>query len=151
MNAKGAGPTRRGDAPRRAAWRYLWASPNSLAGLLLAAIACATGATTRRIDGTLEVAGGGFGRWITRPPRPLRFSAITFGHVILGVDHALLERVRAHEQVHVRQYEHWGPLFIPLYLGAILLAATRGRDPYHANRFEQQACRGERRTGQSAA
>jgi hypothetical protein len=130
-----------GSGAQRPVWRYLWAAPNSLAGLLLAAIACCTGASVRRIDGTLEVAGGRLARLVARPPRLFRFSAITFGHVILGLDHALLARVRAHEQVHVRQYERWGPLFIPLYLASSLLEALRGRDPYHANQFEQQARR----------
>lgn len=130
---------RSGERMRRPVWCYLWAAPNSLAGLLLAAIACSVGASVRWIDGTLEVAGGRLMRWFARPQHLLPFCAITFGHVILGLDHALLARVRAHEQVHVRQYERWGPLFIPLYLGSSLLEALRGRDPYRANHFERQA------------
>lgn len=135
---------RSGERMRRTAWCYLWAAPNSLAGLLLAAIACSAGASARRIDGTLEVAGGRLARLVAQPRVRFRFSAITFGHVILGLDHALLARVRAHEQVHVRQYERWGPLFVPLYLASSLLEALRGRDPYHANHFERQARRADR-------
>ena len=37
---------------------------------------------------------------------------------VLGIDEFWLNETRAHERVHVRQYEHWGPLFIPAYLGA---------------------------------
>lgn len=132
-----------GERLRRPLWCYLWAAPNSLAGLLLAAIACGAGASVRHVDGTLEVADGRIMRWFARPQRAFPFCAITFGHVILGLDHALLARVRAHEQVHVRQYERWGPLFIPLYLASSLLEAVRGRDPYLANQFEQEARRAD--------
>jgi hypothetical protein len=41
--------------------------------------------------------------------------------------------------VHVRQYEHWGPLFVPAYLAASLWALLRGRDPYYHNWFEMEA------------
>jgi hypothetical protein len=46
---------------------------------------------------------------------------------------------RRHERVHVRQYERWGPLFIPLYLGASAWALVNGRDPYCDNPFEREA------------
>jgi hypothetical protein len=72
----------------------------------------------------------------------LAFSAITLGHVILGADHATLASVRSHEQVHVRQYERWGVLFFPLYLGSSALAWMRGGDPYRDNAFEQEAFAG---------
>jgi hypothetical protein len=66
-------------------------------------------------------------------------SAITFGDVVLGTGRAALDSTRAHERVHVRQYERWGPLFIPLYLAASLWAAVRGRHPYYDNPFERAA------------
>jgi len=34
-------------------------------------------------------------------------------------------------------------LFIPLYLASSLLEAERGRDPYLANQFEQEARRAD--------
>lgn len=119
--------------------RYTWASPYSFVGLLLLLVALVLGATVRIVDGTLEVAGGRVGAWMSRFPRSLQLSAITFGHVILGLDHALLDAFRAHEQVHVRQYERWGLLFIPVYLGSSLLQFVRGRHPYFENRFEREA------------
>jgi hypothetical protein len=61
--------------------------------------------------------------------------------VIVGVDRAELKRSRAHEQVHVRQYERWGILFFPLYLGSSLGQLLRGRRPYRDNRFEREARR----------
>ena len=44
--------------------------------------------------------------------------ALTLGHVVLGVSQAALDDTRAHERVHVAQYERWGPLFLPAYLAA---------------------------------
>lgn len=41
----------------------------------------------------------------------------------------------------MRQYERWGVLFFPLYLGSSLLQLLRGRSPYWHNHFELQAYR----------
>ncbi len=126
----------------RDAWRalrYVWAAPCSLVGLLLATAALASGATARVVEGTLEVAGGHMPLLVSRLPKGLRFSAITFGHVILGVSHAVLDFHRGHEHVHVRQYERWGILFFPLYCGSSLVQLLRGRDFYLDNRFEREA------------
>jgi hypothetical protein len=120
-------------------FRYIWASPYSFLGLLLLLVALLFGATIRIVDGTLEVAGGRLNAWVSRLPHSLQLDAVTFGHVILGLDHVLLDSLRSHEQVHVRQYERWGILFIPLYLGSSLLQFLRGRHPYFANRFEREA------------
>ena len=121
------------------ALRYAWAAPASLAGLVFAFVAAGPRATARAAGGALEVGGGWLAACVSRLPRGLRFSAITFGHVIVGVDHLTLERARAHERVHVRQYERWGVLFFPLYLGSSLLELARGRDPYWSNCFEREA------------
>jgi len=120
--------------------RYLWAAPCSLMGLLLAFVAFLCGASVRKFSGTLEVAGGRFGFWISRLPFSWRFYAITLGHVIIGESHAMLLAHREHERVHVRQYERWGILFIPLYCISSLLQYCHGRDSYHENRFEREAC-----------
>ena len=119
--------------------RYFWAAPYSLVGLLLGVVAVLLGATGRRASGALEFGGGGLGRLLRWLPSQLSFSAITFGHVILGVDHATLAQMRAHEQVHVRQYERWGPLYVPAYLLSSLVELLRGRNPYRDNYFERQA------------
>ncbi len=121
------------------ALRYAWAAPCSLVGLLLAATALAFGATSRVMEGAMEVAGGRIPLLVSRLPKGLRFSAITFGHVILGVSHAVLDFHRGHERVHVRQYERWGILFFPLYCGSSLVQLLRGRDFYLDNRFEREA------------
>ena len=93
-------------------------------------------------DGAIEVSGGALGRWFSRLPPPFGFHAITFGHLIFAVDEAKLARCRAHEHVHVRQYERWGVLFFALYLGSSLFEGLRGRDFYRDNCFEREA-RGE--------
>jgi hypothetical protein len=64
---------------------------------------------------------------------------MTLGHVILAVDRSALNELRVHEHVHVRQYERWGPLFVPAYFLSSLLQLLRGRHPYRENHFERQA------------
>lgn len=64
---------------------------------------------------------------------------MTLGHVILGQHRQGLAWTRDHEQVHVRQYERWGPFFIPAYLGISLVLWFQGRDPYRDNPFEVEA------------
>jgi hypothetical protein len=71
----------------------------------------------------------------------MSIAAITLGHVVLAQTRADLEQTRAHERVHVRQYERWGPFFPLLYLGASLAAWSRGDHPYLDNRFEREARR----------
>ena len=89
--------------------------------------------------GVLEFFGGGLGSVLARLPQPLRFSAMTLGHVILAVDRSALAQLRQHEHVHVRQYERWGPFFLPAYLLSSLLQLLLGRNPYRENHFERQA------------
>lgn len=114
--------------------RYVWAAPATVVGLALGGVACALGASARVSSGVLEVAGGPLAR-LARA----RFLAITFGHVVLGSTHRDLREHRAHEHAHVRQYERWGVLFVPLYVCSSAAQLARGRDPYWHNAFERQA------------
>src|SRR4051812_33669249 len=130
----------------RRAWRLLaygWPAPYTCAGLLLGLVVIAFGGTAHIRSGVLEFAGGAMGRWIGRSRCP--FGAVTIGHVVLGSSHGLLERVRAHEQVHVRQYERWGVLFIPAYVLASVIALIRGGHYYEDNVFEREAFASGRR------
>ena len=86
-----------------------------------------------------RVHGGLLAAVCRRLPASLRFEAITLGHVVLGLDTACLDGARAHEQVHVRQYERWGPLFVPLYLASSGWQWLRGGCPYRDNHFERDA------------
>lgn len=120
--------------------QYVWASPNTLLGLLLALLALPGGGRARLVGGVLEVHGPALG-WLLRRCTPLAGGAlaITFGHVVLSGSAASLQVTRSHERVHVRQYERWGPLFIPAYLLSSVAAALRGDSPYRDNRFEREA------------
>jgi len=119
--------------------RYAWAAPYTVLGLALGIVALLFGGHWRTHRGVVEVFGGGAGRGISRLPPVLGFSAMTLGHVILAVDRAAMAELRAHERVHVRQYERWGPLFVPAYLLSSLVQLLRGRNPYRENHFERQA------------
>jgi hypothetical protein len=119
--------------------RYLWAAPYTVLGVALGAIAVLFGARWRICHGAIEFFGGRLGRAIAHLPPVLGFSAMTLGHVILAVDRSALNQLRLHEHVHVRQYERWGPLFLPAYLLSSLLQLLRGRHPYRENHFERQA------------
>ena len=121
------------------ALRYAWAAPATLVGLLVALPAFAAGARARVIDGVIEITGGRVERLIAALPRRCRFCAITFGHLVVCTDACTAVAVRAHEHVHVRQYERLGALFFPLYIGSSIVQLLRGRDPYFDNRFEREA------------
>src|SRR5690606_18564437 len=97
-------------------WRYFWASPNTFIGLAVVPFVLATRGRIQVIDGVLE-AYGGLLPWLLRRaiPLPGGAEAITLGHVVLARDREVLDATRAHERVHVRQYETWGPAFIPAY------------------------------------
>jgi hypothetical protein len=117
----------------------LWAAPNSLLGVALGAVAVALGATPQIVGGNLEIGGGLLGHAVARLPQWCRFSAITFGHVILSTTREGLALFRTHECVHVRQYERWGIFFLPAYALSSLWQLLRGRNPYRSNYFERQA------------
>lgn len=68
-----------------------------------------------------------------------RTLALTLGHVVIGADQSTLIRSRAHERIHVKQYELFGPLFVPLYFLATVIAWGRGKRPYRDNWFEIDA------------
>jgi hypothetical protein len=120
--------------------RYLWALPNTLIGLLLVPTAMLPRGRMQVIDGVLEAHGPVISAVLRHgAPIPNGASAITFGHVVLARDSSSLEATRAHERVHVRQCEIWGPAFIPAYLMAGLWGLITGTGAYTGNYFERQA------------
>ncbi len=127
----------------RAAGR-VWALPNTIAGLLCGLFVVGLGGRARLRAGALEFSGAPVRRFVDFLPRSCRFSAITLGHVILGISEEWLDALRDHEQVHVRQYERWGLLFLPAYLASSLWQVARGRSAYRDNYFERQAFAAER-------
>ncbi len=116
---------------------YAWAAPTTMVGLIAGALTLATGGRMQVRAGAMEFHGG-FSRWLGRW---WGFSAMTLGHVIVGLDEWALDLCRDHEQAHVRQVERWGGLFIPAYLAASLLAWSRGDHYYFDNWFERDARR----------
>jgi hypothetical protein len=125
--------------------RYAWASPNTVIGLLFVPIVLFTKGGVQVVDGVLELYGP-FIAWVLRHCVPLRGGAwaMTLGHVVLGRDRRSLSLTRAHEKVHVRQCELWGPAFIPAYFAAALWGLMTRTGMYHGNFFERQAIGCER-------
>ena len=120
--------------------RYLWTLPNTLIGACFVPLAYLSGGRVKPVEGILEVHGRAIA-WLLRRFVPLAggAAAITLGHIVIGRDEADLERCRSHEQAHVRQYERWGPFFLPAYFAAALVARLKGGDAYFDNPFERQA------------
>lgn len=128
-----------GDAACRVL-RYLWASSGTLLGLFLVGPALLTGGRASARNGILE-AHGGIVSWLLRYCTPVAGGvlALTLGHVVFGRTEADLTESRSHEMVHVRQYERWGPFFLPAYLMASLYMLLTGHDFYRDNPFEREA------------
>ncbi len=119
--------------------RRIWALPWTLCGLVIGGLALASGGSVRRSRGTLGFAGGAARVFLRSCPFVHGASAMAWGHVILGQSSADLDDAYEHELVHVRQYERWGPLFVPAYLAASAWQIMRGRHPYWDNPFEREA------------
>lgn len=115
--------------------RHLWPLPWTAVGLLAAALALGCGARLRWHAGALECTGGALGTLAARGT----FAAITFGHVILACSADAAARLARHERAHVRQYESWGPLFVPAYLLAGAWQWANGRRAHADNPFERAA------------
>jgi len=115
---------------------FLWTLPTTLIGLAAALLWIAFGAKARIRHGVVEVHGG----WLAK--RMLHaggFAAMALGHVIIGCSPGVLDQLRTHEHVHVKQAERWGILFIPAYLLAGLWQRLCGRHAYYDNPFEREA------------
>ena len=119
--------------------RYLWAGPTTFIGILLAFASLRRGHVAI-VDGVIEAHSPFLRRALASfTPLACGADAMTLGHVVIGRDAQALEWTRAHERVHVRQYERWGPLFVPAYLLASIWALMRGGHPYFDNTFEREA------------
>ncbi len=116
----------------------LWTSPNTILGAVVGMVALATGGKVQIRRGCIEFYGGLLS-WLLRhlPNGPI--AAMTLGHVIVGHSPQTLAQARDHEHIHVKQYERWGPLFLPAYLGCSVYLRLRGRNPYLDNPFEIEA------------
>lgn len=119
--------------------KVLWAAPNSLLGLVIGGFGLLTGARAQAREGCIEFYGGLVKLFLNNVPPGKGVAGMTLGHVILGLTPEVLDRVREHEQVHVRQYERWGPFFLVAYFGCSLVLWFQRKDPYLDNPFEVEA------------
>ena len=117
----------------------LWASPYTLLGLFVGLVGLCTGGRARIRGRTFEFYGGGVKWFLGRFFLGEGAMAFTLGHTILGQTDAALDISRDHELVHVRQYERWGPLMGPVYLGCSFVLWLAGRRAYRDNPFEREA------------
>ena len=121
------------------ALKYIWAAPASAIGVCAACIASVAGAEIKRVSGVLEVSLAPRSTVLCKAVACLRFSAITFGHVVIACSAKERVALRAHERVHVAQYELWGALFLVAYPLESLYQLLCGRGCYQDNRFETAA------------
>ena len=119
--------------------KIVWASPNSSLGLVAGLLGVPFGTRMQFREGCVDFFGGLVTGFLKRVPPGGNTAAMTLGHVILGQSPTDLCRCRAHEQVHVRQYEHWGPFFLPAYFGWSFIRWLQSRDAYLDNPFEVEA------------
>ena len=113
----------------------VWTLPNTLIGLVAGGMGLCCGGGVQMREGCLEFYGGPvdwlLGKW--------NVFAMTLGHTILCRKREGLDIVRRHEQVHVHQFERWGPFFLPAYLGCSAWLWLTGKDFYRGNPFEVEA------------
>ena len=117
----------------------IWTFPNTLLGLAIGYLGVFSGGKVQRVDGCWEFHGGIVTRLLRFAPTGSGAMAMTLGHTILGQTQAALDIARAHEHVHVRQYEKFGPFFIPAYFAASFYAWVNRKDAYRDNIFEVEA------------
>ena len=117
----------------------IWALPYTLLGLFLGGIGLCTGGNVRIRGGVVEFYGGGVKWLLKRFPLVEGAMACTLGHTVFGQTDAALNISHDHEMVHVRQFERWGPLMGPAYLGCCLVLWLMRRRPYRDNPFEREA------------
>ncbi len=119
--------------------KIAWASPYTLFGLSMLFVPLPGRRRLIRYRGTLGVIGPAIARLLRCAPIQGGAVAMTLGHTILAQSHETFLSTWEHEAVHVRQYERWGPFFVPAYLLCSLWLMWRGADPYWDNPFEREA------------
>jgi hypothetical protein len=117
-------------------WRFL---PGDMLGRLVM-LGCGIPAPTRVHNASgvqaVLVEDPRVGLWFRTHAMPV--TAQTLGRYVLSRD-PLPPDTLEHECEHIRQWDRFGPLFLPLYFGSSAVALCRGRRPYWDNRFEAAA------------
>jgi len=119
--------------------KILWAAPWSLCGAGVGVLGLLTGGGVRRSGRIVEFWGGLLPLFLSYFPFIAGSPVATFGHVVLGRSKRHLDACRSHQMIHVRQYECWGPLFVPTYLILWFVLWCCGKHPYYDNPFEREA------------
>lgn len=119
--------------------KLAWASPCTFVGLVFGFAILLCGGLISRSANTLEITLHGSHPPGRAPLRWLPFRAITLGHVIIAISRQELVLLRAHERIHVRQYERWGIIFFAAYLASSCWQILKGGHPYWDNFFEVEA------------
>jgi hypothetical protein len=119
--------------------RILWAAPWSVWGLAIGGLGLLTGAKVRRTGRILEFWGGVLPLFLKYFPFVAGSPVATFGHVVVGRSTRHLDACRPHQLIHVQQYERWGALFVPVYVGWWVVLLCCGKRPYYDNPFEREA------------
>jgi hypothetical protein len=119
-------------------WRAL---PGDLLGLMVMR-GCGIAAPTREVEAgdvaVLLVEDARIRRWFRAQLIPVR--AQTLGRFVFARETVPAD-ILAHECEHIRQWERFGPFYLPLYFGSSALALLQGRRPYRDNAFESAARR----------
>jgi hypothetical protein len=118
--------------PLTRALAYAWASPISLIGLVVGAAAAVR--PTRREGVLLFPHARGITGWVLRK---WRYAAGTFGHVVVCTCDPS-PPLMAHELIHTRQAERFGPLMAPVYLGLLAVYRYRHHPMERAARLAEQ-------------
>lgn len=119
--------------------KVIWAAPWSVWALTIGALGLLTGGGIQWSGEVLEFWGGFIPLFLKYFPFIAGSPVATFGHVVLGRSKRHLDACRPHQLVHVKQYERWGPLFVPAYITFWIVMWFRGKHPYLDNPFEREA------------
>jgi hypothetical protein len=119
--------------------KILWAGPWSLWGLGIGGVGLLSGGGVQWSGRVLEFWGGLLPVFLKYFPFVAGSPVATFGHVVVGRTQRHLDACRPHQLVHVKQYELWGPLFVPCYLICWGVLWCCGKRPYYDNPFEREA------------
>ena len=119
--------------------KILWAAPWSFWGAGVGVTGLLTGGGVRRRGRIVEFWGGLLPLFLRYFPFIAGSPVATFGHVVVGRSQRHLDACRPHQMIHVRQYERWGPLFVPTYLLLWFALWCIGKRPYYDNPFEREA------------
>jgi hypothetical protein len=122
-------------------WRYFWPLPYTIFGLMVFLVPIRGSRSLLFHRGTVGVIGPAVERLLVRAPVLGGAAAMTFGHAILARDRETFFSTWNHERIHVDQYQKWGWLFVPMYLGVSVWLMLIRKDPYWDNPFEIEARR----------